>query len=107
MISKSDFAKQVVARTGKATAVAASAGLVLAVPTVATPAKAWPGTCMPLTPIEQMDQVGQIALARNLLGGMNGRVAQDPGFVEVTVDFVENFHEYLRACDESDFLSQI
>jgi hypothetical protein len=108
MISKSDFAKQVLARTGKATAVAASAGLVLAVPMVPTPAKAWPTKCMPLIPIsEQMDQVGQLSMARNLLGGMNARVMQDPGFVEISVDFVENFHEYLRACDESDFLSQI
>lgn len=108
MISQAEFAKQVLARSGKAAAVAASAGLVLAVPTIPTPAQAWPTQCMPLIPIgENADQVGAAGLARNLLRGLNAKVGMEPGFVEISVDFVENFTEYLRACDESDFFSQI
>lgn len=105
MISKADFAKQVLARAGKTAMVAASAGLVLAVPTVPTEAQAWPGACMPMIPIGNLAE--QSALAENLLKGLNAKVVTDPGFVETTVDFVEHFTEYLRACDDSDFLSNI
>lgn len=107
MISQAEFAKQVLARSGKAAAVAASAGLVLAVPTIPTPAQAWPTKCMPLILIDTADQVSGANLAHNLLRGLNAKVGMDPGFVEISVDFVENFTEYLRACDESDFFSQI